>query len=86
MSPDLKILIILTILKHSEKILSDNELLNSIETVGEIRGAKIVYINTGIIMRPVDLFFCLRIRLTISSLSEEEQKNEFSTGAPTKFN
>ena len=37
-------------------------------------------------MRSVDLFFCLRIRLTISSLSEGAQKNEFSTGAPRKFN
>ena len=37
-------------------------------------------------MRSVDLFFCLRIRLTISSLSEGEQKNEFSPGAPRKFN
>ena len=37
-------------------------------------------------MRSVDLFFCPRIRLTISSLSEGEQKNEFSTGAPRKFN
>ena len=32
-------------------------------------------------MRSVDLF-CLRIRLTNSSLSEGEQKNKFYTGAP----
>ena len=37
-------------------------------------------------MRSVDLLFCLRIRLTISSLSEGGQKNEFSTGAPRKYN
>ena len=37
-------------------------------------------------MRLVDLFFCLQIRLTIFSLSEVVQKNEFSTGAPRKFN
>ena len=37
-------------------------------------------------MRSVDLFFCLQIRLTISSISEGGQKNEFSTGAPRKFN
>ena len=42
----------------------------SIEAVGAIRGTRIVYINTGIFMRSLDLFFCLRIRLTISSLSE----------------
>ena len=69
-SPDLKIWIILAVLKHSGKILSDTEILKSIETIGEIIGAKILYINTGIFMRSVDLFFCLRIRLTISSLSE----------------
>ena len=34
----------------------------------------------------VDLFFCLRIRSKISSLSQGGQKNEFSTGAPRKFN
>ena len=33
-----------------------NELLKSIETVGEIIGGKILYINTGIFMRSVDLF------------------------------
>ena len=33
---------------HSGKVPSDNELLKSIETVGEIIGAKILYINTGI--------------------------------------
>ena len=42
----------------------DNELLKSVETVGEIRGAQILYINTGTFMRSVDLFFCLLIRLT----------------------
>ena len=36
---------------------------------------------------PVEnLFFCLRIRLTISSLSEGGQENEFSTGASGKYN
>ena len=84
-SPDLKIGILLAVLKHSGKIPSDTELLKRIKTVGEIIGAKIVYINTGIFMRSVDLFFCLRIRLTISSLSEGAQKNELSTGAPRKF-
>ena len=74
-SPDLKMDIILAVLKHSGKISSDSELLKSIETVGVIRGAKILYINTKIFMRSVDLFFCLRIRLTISSLSEEGMKN-----------
>ena len=62
--------IILAILKHSGKIPSNSELLKSIETVGAIRGARILYINTGIFMRSVDLFFCLLIRLTIFSLSE----------------
>ena len=76
----------LAILKHSGKIPSDNELLKSIETVGEIRDAKIVYINAGIFMRSVDLFFCLQIRSTISSLSGRGRKNEFSPGAPRKFN
>ena len=71
---------------HSGKIPFDTELLKSIETVGEIIGAKILNINTGIFMRLVDLFFCLRIRFTIPSLSEGVQKNEFSTGAPRKFN
>ena len=65
---------------------STSELLKSIETVGEIIGVKFLYINTGIFMRSVDLFFCLRIKLTISSLSDGVQKNEFSTGAPRKFN
>ena len=49
-------------------------------------GAKILYINTEILMRSVDLFFCLRIKLIIYSLSEGAQKNEFSTGANRKFN
>ena len=44
-----------------------------------------LHINTGIFMRSVDLFFCLQIRLTISSQSEGAQKNKFSTGAPRKF-
>ena len=39
-SQDLKIGIILAVLKHSGKIPSDHELFNSIETVGEIRGLK----------------------------------------------
>ena len=56
MSPDLKMGIILAVLKHSGKIPSYNELLKSIETVGEIRDAKTLYINTGIFMRSVDLF------------------------------
>ena len=67
-SPDLKIGIILAVLKHCGKIPPDSELLKSIETVGAIRRARILYINTGIFMRSVDLLFCLRIRLTISSL------------------
>ena len=71
---------------HSRKLLSDNELLKNIKTVGEIRGAEILYINTGMFTRSVDLFFCLWISLRISSLSEEMQKNQFSTGAPRKFN
>ena len=41
----------------------------SIETVGEIRGVKFFYRNSGILIRSVDLFFCLWIRLAISSLS-----------------
>ena len=77
---------ILAVLKHSGKIPSDHELLKSIKTGGEIIGAKISYINTEIFIRSVDLFFFLQIRLPISSLSEGEQKNEFSTGAPRKFN
>ena len=56
---------------------SDNELLKLIETAGEIRRAKILYTNTGIVMSE-DLFFCLQIRLTISSLSEEGRKINFS--------
>ena len=44
-----------------------------------------LYINTGIFMRSVNLFFCLRIRLTISSLSEGGQKNEFFRGDPRKY-
>ena len=72
---------------HSAKIPSDSELLKNIKTVGAIRGARILYINTGIFMRSVDLPFCLRIRLTISSLWEGGgQKNEFSTGSPRKYN
>ena len=63
--------IILAVLKHSIKIPSDNELLKSIETVGEIREPKILYVNTGMFMRSEDLFLYLRVRLTISSLSEE---------------
>ena len=62
--------IILAVLKNSEKIPSDSVLLKSIETVGTIMGARILYIKTGIFMRSVDLFFCLRIRLRISSLLE----------------
>ena len=69
--------IILALLKHSGKIPSDNELLKSIEIVGEITGAKIVYTNAGIFMRSVHLFFCLRIRLTISSLCEGGRKMNF---------
>ena len=59
----MKISIILAVLKHSGKIPSDNELLKSIETVGAIREAKILYINTVIFMSSVNLFFCLRVRL-----------------------
>ena len=44
----MKIGIILAVLKHSGKIPSDSELLKTNETVGAIRGAKILYINTGI--------------------------------------
>ena len=46
--------LILAVLKHSGKIPSDNQLLKSIETVGAIKEAKILYINTGIFMRSVD--------------------------------
>ena len=77
LSPDLKIWIILAILKHSGKVTSGNELLKSIETAGEIRAAKILNANTGILMGSVDLFFCLRILLTISSLLEGGQKMNF---------
>ena len=77
--------IILPVLKHFGKITSDNELLKSIEIVGDIRGAKIIYINTEIFIVSVDLLFCLRIRLTMSSLSEGRKKNKFSTGASRKF-
>ena len=66
----MKIRIILAVLKHSGKIPSDSELLKSIETAEAIREAKTFYINTRIFMRSVDLFFCLRIRVSISSLSE----------------
>ena len=69
--------IILVVLKRAGKIPSDNELLNSIETVGEIMEAKILYINTGLFMRSVDLFFCLQISLTISILSEGGRKINF---------
>ena len=72
----------MAVLKHLGKIPSGNELLKSIETVLEIRGAEILCTNTGIFMRSVDLFYCPRIRLTISSLSEGGQKNQYSTGAP----
>ena len=68
----------------------DNELLKSVKAVGEIRGAQILYINTGTSMRSVDLFFCLRIRLTISSLSERGRGCEADKlifyGAHRKFN
>ena len=47
--PDLKIGIILSVLQHSEKIPSSNELLKSIEIVWEIIRAKILHINTGIV-------------------------------------
>ena len=58
---------------------NNNELLKSIDSIGEI--------YNGIFMRSVNLFFCIRIRLTISSLSEGGgQKRSFSTGAPGKFN
>ena len=77
---------IFAVLKHSGETYYYNQLLNSIETVGVIIWDKIVYINTGIFTRSVDLFFCLWIRLTIYSLLEWVQKNEFSTGAPRKFN
>ena len=69
--------IIVAVLKHSGKIPSDSELLKSIETVGAIRRAKILYIKTGTFMGSVDLFFCQRIRLTISSLSEGGRKIKF---------
>ena len=73
----MRIGIIFAVLKHSGKIPSDSELLKSIETVGAIKGARILYINTGIFMRSVDLLFCLRIRLTISSLTEGGRKMNF---------
>ena len=47
--------IILAAVKHSVKIQSDNELLKSIETVGEIMETKILHINTGMFVRPVNL-------------------------------
>ena len=81
----MKIGMILTDLKLSGKIPSDSELINSIETVGPIREAKILYINTGIFIRSVDFFFCLRIRFTISSVSEGGRKMT-SSGAPRKYN
>ena len=40
--------IILAVLKHCGKIPSDSELLKSIETVGEIREAKILYIKVAV--------------------------------------
>ena len=73
----MKIGIILAVEKYSGKIPSDNELLKSIETVGAISEAKILYINTGIFKRSVNFFSCLRIRLTISSLSEGGRKMNF---------
>ena len=39
--PDLKIVIILAVLEHFEKLPANNELLKSFETVGEIREAKL---------------------------------------------
>ena len=81
----LRIWIISTVLKHPGTTPSDNKLLKSIETAGEIRGAWILYTNTVIFMRSVDLFFCLRIRLAIYSLSERGRKIIFH-GAPRKFN
>ena len=48
--------IILAVSKHSIKIPSDNESLKSIKIVEEIKDAKILYINTGIFMRSVELF------------------------------
>ena len=38
--------IILAILKHSERNATDKEFIKCIETVGEIREAKILYVNT----------------------------------------
>ena len=61
---------ILAVLRQSGKIPSDNELLKSIETVADIREAKILYINIRLFMTSVDLFFFQQITLTISSLSE----------------
>ena len=69
MEIDLYFAIISPVFKHSGKIPSDNELLKSIETVGENRDY-FSYINTGTFTRSVGMFFRLRIRLTISSLSE----------------
>ena len=77
--------IISAVLNHSGKIPSDNKLLKSIEIAGEIRGDKILCINSGIFMRSVDLFFCLRIRFISSSLSRGWQKNKFYMCA-SKFN
>ena len=73
----MKIGINLAVLKHSGKIPSDSEILKIIETVGAIREAIILYINTGIFMRSVNLFFCLQIRLTIYSLSQGGRKINF---------
>ena len=77
----MKIGIIFAVLKHSGKIPSDSELLKSIEIVGAIRGARILYINTGIFMRSVDLLFCLQFLHY-----QRGQKGEFSMGAPRKYN
>ena len=38
--------IIIAVLQHSGKMPPDNELFKNIETVGEIREAKMLYINT----------------------------------------
>ena len=70
MEIDLYFAIISPVFSHSGKIPSDKELLKSIETVGENRETIFLYINTGIFTRSVGMFFRLRIRLTISSLSE----------------
>ena len=58
-SPDLKMGIILAVLKHSGKNTFRHLVIKEYETVGAVRGARILYINTGIFMMSVDLFFCL---------------------------